>query len=169
MTAKIIKFPSCGTSKEAYTFDDYPLQSSLSICIEPILSNTSPERTVILPSDGTLADLHELIALEYGWDDEHNYFFSQGSYRYEDPELFYVLDRITTRCQLIYSADRVPAGVVLFQTDMPLYYVYNLTNNWEVRIKVASVNEEAPLREPVFDCLSGKESYSDPSDMGFLN
>ena len=52
-----------------------------------------------MSADETLADLHRLIIQHFGWDDAHNYFFSQGCDRYEDPLLFATQDRVSARCR----------------------------------------------------------------------
>lgn len=44
-----------------------------------------PAVRAFMSADETLADLHRLIIQHFGWDDAHNYFFSQGCDRYEDP------------------------------------------------------------------------------------
>ncbi|MFR1168146.1 MAG: IS1096 element passenger TnpR family protein [Adlercreutzia equolifaciens] len=75
-----------------------------------------------MSADETLADLHRLIIQHFGWDDAHNYFFSQGCDRYEDPLLFATQDRVSARCRRIYCAADVPLSRVFSRPEAPLYY-----------------------------------------------
>ena len=74
--------------------------------------DSSPQCSAFMSADETLADLHRLIIQHFGWDDAHNYFFSQGCDRYEDPLLFATQDRVSARCRRIYCAADVPLSRV---------------------------------------------------------
>nr|WP_232325614.1 plasmid pRiA4b ORF-3 family protein [Adlercreutzia rubneri] len=87
-----------------------------------------------MSADETLADLHRLIIQHFGWDDAHNYFFSQGCDRYEDPLLFATQDRVSARCRRIYCAADVPLSRVFSRPEEPLYYTYALPNGRELKI-----------------------------------
>lgn len=135
MTAKIIKFPSDFASEATEPFaGEGDGHSSLDIVIE--LANTEPSlfRNARVSADDSLADLHRVITGLFGWSGGHNYFFSQGSCRYEDPLLYGGQDQLCARYRKIYSAADVPVGSVLTGPDQPLFYVYNLVNCWELKI-----------------------------------
>ncbi|MCI9261229.1 IS1096 element passenger TnpR family protein [uncultured Adlercreutzia sp.] len=135
MAAKIIKFPtdpSRGTNGTPR--DEEDARSYLNVIIELVDTEPSLLRNASVRPDDSLADLHRVITELFGWNDAHNYFFSQGSCRYEDPSLFISQDRLSARCRKIYCADEVPVGRVLEQADKPLFYAYNLVNPWELRI-----------------------------------
>ena len=87
-----------------------------------------------MSADETLADLHRLIIQHFGWDDAHNYFFSQGCDRYEDPLLFATQDRVSARRRRIYCAADVPLSHVFSRPEAPLYYTYALPNGRELKI-----------------------------------
>lgn len=102
------------------------------------LANGDPSfaRRITVRSDASLVELHRHIAYLYGWDASHNFYFSHGSCRYEDPELFATQDSLSARCRKIYSAANVPIAHVLSESDVPLFYVCNLANWWELRISL---------------------------------
>lgn len=120
--------------------------STVSITVELVDTEPSLFRSASVRADDSLADLHHVITQLFGWNDAHNYFFSQGTCRYEDPVLFGSQDRLAARCRKIYSADDVPVSSVLAQADRPLFYVYNLVNCWELKVYL---EEGAALEEPV--------------------
>lgn len=136
MAAKIIRFPVDPRTKAQGTGRATEGGASLDLVIE--LADTDPAlfRCATVRADDSLADLHALIADLFGWDGAHNYFFSHGSNRYEDPALFRSRDPLISRCLKLYSAADVPLGNVLDGTEAPLFYAYNLGNCWELRISV---------------------------------
>ena len=135
MTAKIIKFPTDPTSgANGAPCDEEDARSNLNVVIELVDTEPSLFRNACVCADDSLADLHQVITGLFGWSDAHNYFFSQGSCRYEDPILYVGQDRLAARYRKIYSAAEVPVGSVLGNADTPLFYVYNLVNCWELRI-----------------------------------
>jgi len=76
------------------------------------LRGTEVQRTVVLPSDCTLADLHEVIQDAMGWEDCHLYGFTVKKERYgpddgdlpdDEVELREVLPRV--RSKLVYHYD----------------------------------------------------------------
>ncbi len=136
MAAKIIPFPgnARASMRGAQRANE---RERLDIAIELVdTAPTLPYRASLSAND-TLADLHRLITGLFRWDGDHNYFFSHGSCRYEDPVLFRSQDRIAARCRKIYCAADVPVGAVLGAGSPPLFYMYNLTCGWELRISRA--------------------------------
>lgn len=144
MAAKIIKFPVDPRIKAQGTPRAAEKSIPLDLAIELIGTKPALLRNARVYSDDSLADLHQVIAGLFGWDGSHNYFFSHGSNRYEDPELFRINDSTAARCRKIYRACDVPVGNVLIDRDAPLFYIYNLGNCWELRISLCN---EASLKQ----------------------
>lgn len=144
MTAKIIPFPldGCPALPSVSRQDDGG--APINLIIELVGTNLTPLRGVSVRADDSLADLHAAIIRHLRWDGTHNYFFTHGSCRYEDPELFRAQDALTARCRKIYSAAEVPVGAVLGASSTPLFYVYNLACGREMRI---SASDEVPLKQ----------------------
>lgn len=135
MAAKIIKFPTDprrGTNGTPH--DEEDARSYLNVIVELVDTEPSLFRNASVRADDSLADLHRVITKLFGWNDAHNYFFSQGCCRYEDPALYLSQDQLSARSRKIYRADDVPVGSVLGRTDTPLFYAYNLVNSWELKI-----------------------------------
>lgn len=135
MTAKIIEFPGQwrGATEAAPGEGGLP-RVVLKLVIGTTSRDSSPLDIVSVRAEDTLADLHQFIIQHFGWDDSHNYYFSQGSYRFEDPLLFAAQDRLSARCRRIYCAADVPLGLVFGRSGAPLYYMYNLTSGRELKI-----------------------------------
>ena len=121
--------------------------TTINITVELVDTEPSVFRSASVCSDDSLADLHQVITELFGWSDAHNYFFSQGTCRYEDPLLYSSQDRLAARCRKIYSADDVPVSSVLAQADRPLFYVYNLVNCWELKIYLEDCAAVEPLAQ----------------------
>lgn len=143
MVAKIIQFPGNGRGRDQEAARSVE-GLRLDLAIEPIDADPRLSQTVSVQASDSLADLHCLIARQFHWDDSHNYFFSHGSCRYEDPALFRSQDRLSARCRKIYSAAEAPLGAVLAADAPPLFYVYNLASSWELRI---SLVDAVPLEQ----------------------
>lgn len=139
VTAKIIKFP--GQRQRASEPAPSELafgRTVLDVVISLVDGDPSHSRNASVRADDSLADLHGIIARLYGWDDAHNYYFSHGSCRYEDPLLFSTQDCLSARCRHIYCAADVPVGRLLAHSATPLYYMYNLTSGRELKISLDS-------------------------------
>lgn len=138
MAAKIIKFPIDPRIKAQGAPRTTEKSVPLDLAIELIDTEPALLRNARVHSDDSLADLHQVIAGLFGWDGTHNYFFSHGSNRYEDPELFRINDSVSARCRKIYRACDVPVGTILTDRNAPLFYIYNLGNCWELRISLCN-------------------------------
>lgn len=139
MTVKIIEFPGQrrGSPKIA-TCEDAFMHSVLDLAVE-LADGSSPHLlSVSIQADQSLAELHRAITQLLGWDESHNYFFSQGCYRYEDPLLFGAQDQLLARCRRVYCAADVPAGLAFGQSSAPLYYLHNLTSSRELKITLSN-------------------------------
>lgn len=143
MVAKIIQFPGSERGRDQGTAR--PVEGlRFDLAVELINADPRLSQTISAHANDSLADLHCLIARQFHWDESHNYFFSHGSCRYEDPVLFRSQDRLSARCRKIYSAAEVPLSAVLAPDTAPLFYVYNLASSWELRI---SLVDAVPLEQ----------------------
>ena len=134
VTAKIIEFPGqWWRAPEATPCEGVFSNAALTLVIGPA-DDSSPQCSAFMSADETLADLHRLIIQHFGWDDAHNYFFSQGCDRYEDPLLFATQDRVSARCRRIYCAADVPLSRVFNRPEAPLDYTDALPNGRELKI-----------------------------------
>lgn len=144
MAATIFRFPTNPRTRTREKSRAAEGGTLLELVIE--LADTQPAtvRHACVHRDDSLAEVHRTIAELFGWDGAHNYFFSHGSNRYEDPAMFAGIDPVSARCRKIYSAADVPAGNVLGKGQAPLFYAYDLGSCWEMRI---SLCEEVPLEQ----------------------
>jgi pRiA4b ORF-3-like protein len=122
-------------------------------------------RQVEVPSDLTLAGLHEVIQVLFDWDGDHLYEFVVGRRRYADP---YYLEA----CE----DDEVSLGEVAGRAGKVIGYTYDLGARWEHRIVVDAVEPAfAGARYP--RCVAGvgphPAEYDDdrprPLDLDVLN
>lgn len=104
-------------------------------------------RQVEVPSDLTLAGLHEVIQVLFDWDGDHLYEFVIGRRRYGDPGY---LDG----CQ----DDDVRLGEVAGRAGKVIGYTYDLGACWEHRIVVDAV-EPAPAGIRSARCVGGVGPY----------
>jgi hypothetical protein len=88
-------------------------------------------RQVEVSSDLTLAGLHEIIQVLFGWDGDHLYQFVIGRHRYGDP---YLDD---------WRDDDVALAVVAGRAGKVITYSYDLGACWEHRIVVDAVDTVA--------------------------
>jgi pRiA4b ORF-3-like protein len=100
-------------------------------------------RQVEVPSDLTLAGLHEVIQVLFDWDGDHLYEFVVGRRRYADP---YYLDA----CE----DDDVPLAEVAGRAGKVISYTYDLGACWEHRIVVEAV-EPALAGTCYLRCVAG--------------
>jgi hypothetical protein len=100
-------------------------------------------RQVEVPSDLTLAGLHEVIGVLFDWDGDHLYEFVVGRRRYADPSW---LDA----CE----DDDVPLAEVAGRAGKVIGYTYDLGACWEHRIVVEAV-EPARAGTRSARCVAG--------------
>jgi Plasmid pRiA4b ORF-3-like protein len=111
-------------------------------------------RRVLVPSDVTLADLHEVIQQAMGWDDYHMHLFSVGGQEYgsPDPELGHASDR------------KVLLSQVLTGPEDRLRYTYDFGDDWEHDIVLEETRTVVP-KETYPSCVAGKGACP-PEDCG---
>jgi len=111
-------------------------------------------RRVLVPSDVTLGDLHEVIQQAMGWDNYHMHVFSVGGQEYgsPDPELGHASDRNVLLSQLLTGpGDR-------------LRYTYDFGDDWEHDIVLEEIRTAVP-EETYPSCVAGKGACP-PEDCG---
>jgi len=103
---------------------------------------TPTRRQVEVPSDLTLAGLHEVVVALFDWDGDHLYAFQIGRRRYADPSLDACED------------DDVPLAEVASRPGKVIRYTYDLGACWEHHIVVDAVAPAIPaIRCP--RCVAG--------------
>jgi hypothetical protein len=111
-------------------------------------------RRVLVPSDVTLGDLHEVIQQAMGWDNYHMHVFSVGGQEYgsPDPELGHASDRNVLLSQVFTGpGDR-------------LRYTYDFGDDWEHDIVLEETLTAVP-QETYPSCVAGKGACP-PEDCG---
>jgi hypothetical protein len=111
-------------------------------------------RRILVPSDVTLADLHEVIQQAMGWDNCHMHVFSMGGQEYgsPDPELGHAND------------GKVLLSQVLTGPGDRLRYTYDFGDGWEHDIVLEETLTAVP-EETYPSCVAGKGACP-PEDCG---
>ncbi|GIJ57717.1 hypothetical protein Vau01_052330 [Virgisporangium aurantiacum] len=117
-------------------------------------------RRVLLPATATLADLHRVIQVLFGWDGDHLHVFTVGRNRYSDP--FHDLDETDDEYQVRLNT--------AFAADTTIGYEYDFGAGWRHEIALEKILACDPARTyPVctaFKSDSPVEYWSedDPTD-----
>lgn len=113
-------------------------------------------RRVVVPSDITLDELHDVLQEVMSWHHSHLHDFRVGKVTYGDPDLLQDLaDRDERQARL---AEIAPKPKKRFQ------YTYDFGDNWELEILTEAVGPPEPgTRYP--SCLAG-ERAGPPEDSG---
>ena len=111
-------------------------------------------RRVLVPSDVTLADLHEVIQQAMGWENYHMHVFSTGGREYgsQDRELGHASDR------------NVLLSQVFTRRGNRVRYTYDFGDDWGHDIVLEETRAAAP-QETYPSCLAGKGACP-PEDCG---
>lgn len=115
-------------------------------------------RRLLVSSETTLAQLHEIIQIAMGWEDAHLHQFEIGDERYSLPmeDFFDDLDVKDERC--------VKLSKLVTGEDFKFVYEYDFGDSWDHIIlveKILPINSEQKL--PV--CINGKRACP-PEDVG---
>ena len=113
-------------------------------------------RRIVVPSDFTLAELHDVLQAVMGWHHSHLHDFRVGKVTYGDPDLLQDLaDRDEREARL---------GEIAPKPGKRFLYTYDFGDNWELDILVEAVGPPEPrTRYP--SCLAG-ERAGPPDDSG---
>jgi hypothetical protein len=119
--------------------DIYQLKVTL-LGIEPLIW-----RRLLVPADLTLAQLHKVLQVVMGWEDEHLHEFHANRHR-------------------IGSERSTPLSAVLQRKGAKMIYTYDLGDFWEHRI----VLEKQLLSDPeaIYPVCTGGERACPPEDCG---
>ncbi|MET8088901.1 plasmid pRiA4b ORF-3 family protein [Micromonospora sp. NPDC005220] len=110
-------------------------------------------RRLELPADTSLADLHDIIQVAFGWDDAHLHVFetAYGDFGVADRELGH-------RAEAPVTLEQVASGV-----GDRFRYTYDLGDAWEHDIVVEKVLPRQPIAYP--RCTGGRRA-APPEDCG---
>ncbi|NLC55916.1 MAG: tetratricopeptide repeat protein [Armatimonadetes bacterium] len=125
--------------------------------IKVTLKGTRPPiwRRLLVTSDTRLSELHDILQIAMGWDDDHLHVFRVGHQEYADPSH-----------ELEGAADesRVTLGQIAPDVKSKLVYEYDFGDSWVHEIVVEKILEpEAGVKYPL--CVTGKRS-GPPEDIG---
>lgn len=131
---------------------------SLKVTIE----GTKPPvwRRLVVPSDATLGDLHQIIQVVFGWTNSHLHAFEIDGERFEPESPVGGFDGFGPDP---YDEDDAPIAEVLDEGDRALY-TYDFGDNWEHRIEVEAIESRGP-DGAIPLCTAGRRA-GPPEDVG---
>lgn len=113
-------------------------------------------RTVAVPSDFTLGDLHHVIQFAMGWEHAHMHDFRVGKVTYVDPMM--PVDASDQDEEQVTLAEVVPRARRKFR------YTYDFGDSWEHDVQVEAIGPPEPgVRYPII--LDGERACP-PEDCG---
>ena len=118
-------------------------------------------RTLELPLDLNLAQLHEVLQATFGWTDSHLHKFDIGGLTYGAPEF----DQDGwSDCQ-IFEASNVRLGDfnILYDAPILVFYEYDFGDSWKHVLELTRAPREAGVKYP--RCIAGTRS-APPEDVG---
>lgn len=126
--------------------------------IEPIIS-----RTLELPRDLNLAQLHEVLQAAFGWTDRHLHQFIVGGLVIGAPE--YLEEdaygpRVIEATEVHLRDLRFPYGP---DAQLEILYQYDFGDNWQHRLILSEMPPAAGVKYP--RCIAGSRSCP-PEDVG---
>lgn len=133
--------------------------------IQIVLRGSKPKiwRRVLIPSDMSLADFHEVIQTSMGWENSHLHYFEKNN-------TFYTLkiegDDFLDENNKIDYRDLTVADLLTKKHDR-ITYEYDYGDRWEHDIFLEDITAVNPqIKYPV--CIEGKMSCP-PEDCGGIN
>jgi hypothetical protein len=118
-------------------------------------------RTLELPMDLNLAQLHEVLQASFGWTDSHLHQFDVGGLTYGAPEF----DQDGWADRQTFEASSVRLADFTIPNDAPLIigYEYDFGDNWTHVIEITTTPREAGVKYP--RCIAGSRA-GPPEDVG---
>lgn len=107
-------------------------------------------RTLHVPADTTLLDVHHALQLAYGWKDQHLNQFSIGDHEYEARTWEPTLGEGALDAATAQVSDVLPLGTTGT-------YLYDWSARWRVDFTVTGVLL-VPAHQPRLQCVSGAEA-----------
>lgn len=112
-------------------------------------------RSVLIPADYTLAQLHDVIQVAMGWENSHLHGFTVGKQQYGPPELDDAINEEKVKLKQIFP-----------KVGSKILYEYDFGDSWLHEIKLEDVIKDAmELDRPL--CTSGQRACP-PEDCGGL-
>lgn len=127
--------------------------------LEIILRYVEPrvERTLLVPSDVSLDDLHSIIQEAVGWTDSHLYMFSAGEHVWSLPDPDWESEGL--------PSDKTTLGEVIEATGgRDFEYVYDFGDGWTHAIKIGEARR--PAAGELYPKLTGVTGRCPPEDVG---
>jgi hypothetical protein len=118
-------------------------------------------RTLELPMDLNLAQLHEVLQAAFGWSDSHLHQFNVGGLTYGAPE--FDEDGLTDRQTFEASDVRLSDLVVPYDAPIIIIYEYDFGDCWTHIVEMTREPREAGVKYP--RCVAGSRA-GPPEDVG---
>jgi hypothetical protein len=118
-------------------------------------------RTLELPMDLNLAQLHEVLQASFGWTDSHLHQFDIGGLTYGAPE--FDEDGWTDRQIFEASSVRLADFTIPYDAPITIVYEYDFGDSWTHVIEMAAAPREAGVKYP--RCIAGSRA-GPPEDVG---
>jgi hypothetical protein len=118
------------------------------------LRDVSPPvaRRLLVSEQASLAELHAVLQVAFGWSDEHLYTFQNRGWQFGDPSRAIEL-------ALAGGGVDIPLAAVAFEINETFRYQYNLFVPWDIDCRIES-RDLVPMTEPLA-CLAAR---GDPPD-----
>lgn len=147
--------PTARTELDAETVDDViptqPAPTRLTHQLDTHLrGHPTLRRTLHVPADATLLDMHHALQLAYGWKDQHLNQFSIGDHEYEARTWEPTLGEGALDAATAQVSDVLPLGTTGT-------YLYDWSARWRVDFRVTGVLL-VPAHHARLQCVSGAEA-----------
>ena len=118
-------------------------------------------RTLELPLDLNLAQLHEVPQASFGWTDSHLHQFDIGGLTYGAPE--FDEDGLSDRQTFEASDVRLADFDIRYDAPLRVFYEYDFGDRWTHALELTRAVREAGVKYP--RCVGGSRS-GPPEDVG---
>jgi len=118
-------------------------------------------RTLELPMDLNLAQLHEVLQATFGWTDSHLHQFDIGGLTYGAPE--FDEDGCTHRQIFEATSVRLADFTIRYDAPVTILYEYDFGDGWTHVLKLTAHPREAGVKYP--RCIAGSRA-APPEDVG---
>jgi hypothetical protein len=118
-------------------------------------------RTLELPMDLNLAQLHEVLQATFGWTDSHLHQFNVGGLTYGAPE--FDQDGGTDRQTFEASSVRLADFAIPYDAPLIIVYEYDFGDSWTHAIEMTAAPRKAGVKYP--RCIAGSRA-GPPDDVG---
>jgi hypothetical protein len=118
-------------------------------------------RTLELPMDLNLAQLHEVMQATFGWTDSHLHQFDIGGLTYGAPE--FDQDGLSDRQTFEATNVRLADFTVSYDAPIIIFYEYDFGDSWTHVIELTAKPGESGVKYP--RCIAGSRA-GPPEDVG---